>query len=150
MPSSPSLPKKRMRFIDRKLDNGMGRAVARRTYLRRVIDKNTARERWETWSEVANRVALGNTSLLEKNFPSTAKQRQSITIHISIGSVLCLASLNMEMKPNLSVTWRFLPIVRLLPSYILFICCRLVQELVDHMMMICAWRIWITCPTCGV
>jgi len=89
MPSSPSLPKKRMRFIDRKLDNGMGRAVARRTYLRRVIDKNTARERWETWSEVANRVALGNTSLLGKKFP---KHRQTeyklLRKHISNGSVL--------------------------------------------------------------
>ncbi len=89
MPSSPSLPKKRMRFIDRKLDNGMGRAVARRTYLRRVIDKETQRERWETWSEVADRVALGNTSLLGNKF---SKHRQSeyelMRKHISNGSVL--------------------------------------------------------------
>ena len=61
------LPKKRMRFAKRKLDPGMGKAVARRTYLRKVTDQETGRERWEDWQEVADRVALGN-SLLTKNF----------------------------------------------------------------------------------
>ncbi len=60
------LPKKQMKFINRKLDSGMGKAVARRTYLRKIKDKKTGRERWEKWSEVAERVALGNTLLLEK------------------------------------------------------------------------------------
>lgn len=60
-----TLPKKRMRFIDRKLDQGMGKAVARRTYLRKIKDSKTGRERWEKWSEVADRVALGNTSLVK-------------------------------------------------------------------------------------
>jgi len=66
MTKKTTLPKKRMKFIDRKLENGMGRAVARRTYLRKIEDKETGRERWETWSEVAQRVALGNTLLTNK------------------------------------------------------------------------------------
>jgi adenosylcobalamin-dependent ribonucleoside-triphosphate reductase len=90
---SPSLPKKKMTFINRKLDGGMGMAVARRTYLRRVIDAKSGHERWETWEEVAERVALGNTSLLgyskNKKFD---KHRQedyaTLKKHISNGSIL--------------------------------------------------------------
>jgi len=62
--TSKTLPKKQMHFTNRKLDDGMGTAVARRTYLRKIIDSKTGRERWEKWSEVADRVALGNTLLL--------------------------------------------------------------------------------------
>lgn len=69
------LPKKRMRFAKRRLDPGMGKAVARRTYLRKVTDQETGRERWENWQEVADRVALGN-SLLVKNFKGVGKKHQ--------------------------------------------------------------------------
>lgn len=89
MPKTQSLPKKRMKFIDRRLDNGMGRAVARRTYLRRVIDEDSKRERWETWSEVAHRVALGNTDLLGKKSPKHRKSEYKLLRkHISNGSIL--------------------------------------------------------------
>jgi chaperonin GroEL len=62
------LPKKPMQFIDRKLDSGMGEAVARRTYLRRVTDKDSSRERWETWSEVADRVELLQNLITQEPF----------------------------------------------------------------------------------
>ena len=58
--------KKRMSFKERRLDSGMGLAVARRTYLRKAVDPTTKKERWETWAEVAHRVALGNTLLTNK------------------------------------------------------------------------------------
>ena len=78
-----------MKFIDRKLDNGMGMAVAKRTYLRRVTDPQTDRERWETWREVAERVALGNTLLID---PKQKKHREAeyrlLKKHISNGSML--------------------------------------------------------------
>ncbi|PIR62590.1 MAG: ribonucleoside-diphosphate reductase, partial [Candidatus Pacebacteria bacterium CG10_big_fil_rev_8_21_14_0_10_42_12] len=89
MPSTSQLPKKKMKFIDRKLDNGMGRAVARRTYLRRITDDKTGRERWETWREVADRVSLGNTSLLGKKFPKHREEEYELMRkHISNGSLL--------------------------------------------------------------
>ena len=68
-----TLPKKRMRFAKRKLDPGMGKAVARRTYLRKITDPETGRERWEDWQEVADRVATGNVSLI-KNFKGIGKK----------------------------------------------------------------------------
>lgn len=68
-----SLPKKRMRFAKRKLDPGMGKAVARRTYLRKLTDPETGRERWEDWQEVAERVAKGNVSLVT-NFKGIGKK----------------------------------------------------------------------------
>lgn len=96
--TNTALPKKRMRFKERKLDNGMGKAVARRTYLRKIIDKKTGRERWEKWSEVADRVALGNTLLLENIkkfgvFRTQSKQHQKdeykvLKKHISNASLL--------------------------------------------------------------
>jgi len=63
MNAAAALPKKKMKFIERKLDNGMGMAVAKRTYLRKIAVKG-AEDRWETWAEVADRVANGNTLLL--------------------------------------------------------------------------------------
>ncbi len=65
MTAAATLPKKRMKFIERKLDGGMGMAVAKRTYLRKV-DDGSEEGRWETWAEVADRVAKGNTLLLKK------------------------------------------------------------------------------------
>ena len=89
MSSTSQLPKKKMKFIDRKLDNGMGRAVARRTYLRRITDDKTGRERWETWREVADRVALGNTTLLGKKLPKHREEEYELMRkHISNGSLL--------------------------------------------------------------
>lgn len=60
--------KKQMKFTTRHLDPGMGMAVARRTYLRKLYDEKKDEERWETWGEVADRVARGNTSLLSDKF----------------------------------------------------------------------------------
>lgn len=81
-----------MKFIDRKLDEGMGKAVARRTYLRKVEDETTGRERWERWPEVAQRVARGNTSLV-KNFKGIGKKHQEeefelLKKHIANASML--------------------------------------------------------------
>jgi len=89
MSPAASLPKKKMKFMERPLDKGMGVAVARRTYLRRVIDQTTNHERWETWSEVADRVAFGNTRLIPKG--QKAHQQSEYEIlkkHISNGSLL--------------------------------------------------------------
>lgn len=89
MPSASSLPKKKMKFIERSLDKGMGKAVARRTYLRRITDPKTKRERWETWPEVADRVAQGNTSLIPKGQKKHAQSEYEILKkHIANGSLL--------------------------------------------------------------
>jgi adenosylcobalamin-dependent ribonucleoside-triphosphate reductase len=78
-----------MKYIARKLDSGMGRAVARRTYLRRVTDGTSGRERWETWEEVADRVAVGNTALLGKKLPKERERDyQLLKKHIANGSIL--------------------------------------------------------------
>lgn len=75
-----------MQFIERELDPGMGRAVARRTYLRQIKNGHT---RWETWAEVAERVARGNVSLLGDSFREHAEEEYSILKrHIANGSVL--------------------------------------------------------------
>jgi adenosylcobalamin-dependent ribonucleoside-triphosphate reductase len=87
-----ALPKRKMKFIERKLDSGMGMAVAKRTYLRKITDANSGRERWENWAEVADRVATGNTLLL-KNFGKKFLKDQPgeyelLRKHIANGSVL--------------------------------------------------------------
>lgn len=92
MSPKAALPKKKMRFIERKLDQGMGKAVARRTYLRKVVDEKTNHERWEKWPEVADRVARGNTALV-KNFKGIGKKHQEeeyqlLKKHISNASML--------------------------------------------------------------
>ena len=88
-PATKSLPKRKMKFIERKLDAGMGKAVARRTYLRRIKDEKTGRERWETWPEVAHRVALGNVSLLSDKYRKHKKQEYEVLKkHIANGSLL--------------------------------------------------------------
>jgi len=89
MTASSALPKKKMKFIERKLDNGMGMAVAKRTYLRKVTDADSGRERWETWAEVAERVAKGNTLLIPKAEKEHQKEDYEILRkHISNGSIL--------------------------------------------------------------
>ncbi len=82
-------PKKKMRFIERKLDSGMGVAVARRTYLRRITDKTTGKEHWESWSEVADRVATGNVSLIPKGQKKHREEEWAVLRkHIANGSIL--------------------------------------------------------------
>lgn len=92
MSPKTTLPKKKMKFIERKLDKGMGKAVARRTYLRRITDEDSGRERWEQWSEVAERVARGNTALV-RNFKGIGKKHQEeeyelLKKHIANASML--------------------------------------------------------------
>ncbi|MCA9369733.1 hypothetical protein KC686_01105, partial [Candidatus Woesebacteria bacterium] len=88
-PATLKLPKRTMEFRERNLDKGMGVAVARRTYLRRVTDKNSGKERWETWPEVADRVSFGNTRLV-KNLDSKhrSSERKLLQKHIANGSIL--------------------------------------------------------------
>jgi ribonucleoside-triphosphate reductase (formate) len=92
MTPAPALPKKKMQFIDRKLDSGMGMAVAKRTYLRKIVDKKTGKEHWESWAEVADRVAKGNTSLLKKYGDKFDADRKAdlklLKKHIANGSIL--------------------------------------------------------------
>lgn len=94
MSPTATLPKKRMKFTERKLDSGMGQAVAMRTYLRKITDKDGT-EHWETWSDVANRVSKGNSLLL--NTPALkgktprshrAQEEELLRKHIANGSVL--------------------------------------------------------------
>lgn len=94
MTASAALPKRKMKFIERKLDSGMGMAVAKRTYLRKIEEKN-GEERWESWAEVADRVANGNTLLLTTKAlkGKTEKKHQKAEYelmkkHISNGSIL--------------------------------------------------------------
>jgi adenosylcobalamin-dependent ribonucleoside-triphosphate reductase len=78
------LPKIKMRFTNRKLAKGLGEAVAKRTYLRTDKKGNL-----EPWSEVAERVAKGNVSLLPKNLKKTKKEEYEILKkHIANASLL--------------------------------------------------------------
>ncbi len=92
MSPADSFPIKKMKFTNRKLDSGMGMAVAKRTYLRQIMDPKTGREHWESWEEVADRVAKGNTLLLKKygkKFVADMKKDYEIMKrHISNGSLL--------------------------------------------------------------
>ncbi|MBU0576799.1 ribonucleoside-diphosphate reductase [Patescibacteria group bacterium] len=82
------LPKKQMKFEDRRLDQGLGKAVARRTYLRKLANPKTGRERWEKWSEVAERVSVGNTSLIKDDLKHQKAEYKILRKHISNGSLL--------------------------------------------------------------
>lgn len=64
----------------RELDPGMGQAVAERTVLRRKPDGN-----WETWGDVADRVALGNTLLTT---PFAEEDYLPLRDHIASGRLL--------------------------------------------------------------
>jgi len=66
----------------RPLHPGMGQAVAERTYLRKKDDGE-----WETWGEVADRVALGN-SLLCKDKSEQKKEQEILRRHLANGSLL--------------------------------------------------------------
>ncbi len=77
-----------MKFEDRRLDQGLGKAVARRTYLRRLTNPKTNRERWEKWSEIAERVALGNSMLITGDKKYQKSEYKVLRKHISNGSLL--------------------------------------------------------------
>lgn len=66
----------------RELHPGMGRAVAERTILRRKPDGE-----WETWGDVADRVALGN-SLLCADQEEQAREYEVLRQHIANASIL--------------------------------------------------------------
>lgn len=71
--------KKRMRFTTRRLATGLGKAVAKRTILRGD----------ETWEDVALRVALGNTSLLPKEWEEHRQQEfELLRKHIANATLL--------------------------------------------------------------
>lgn len=82
--ATTGLPKRKMKFTERRLAKGLGEAVANRTYLRTDQDGKL-----EPWGDVAKRVALGNVSLLPKKF---AKERASeyelMRKHIANASLL--------------------------------------------------------------
>lgn len=85
---SPRPYRQKMKFTERQLDPGMGMAVARRTYLRKKKDKN-GKEKWETWGEVAERVARGNTALLgKKKLQHQKDEYKLLKKHIANGSIL--------------------------------------------------------------
>ena len=83
----------------RELHEGMGQAVAERTILRKVslhdghtlsLDEVAEKKepwRWETWGDVAERVALGN-SLLEPNYDRRESEYQELRKHIGSGVLL--------------------------------------------------------------
>lgn len=71
-----------MRAVVREIDGGMGRAVAERTVLRRKDDGS-----FESWGDVASRVALGNALLC----PDPAKvevERDTLEHHIGKATLL--------------------------------------------------------------
>jgi len=80
----------------RPLHPGMGQAVAERTILRKVdpvtrieLPKNASKGtpfEWETWGEVADRVALGNSLLAPSN--EQASEFQLLRKHIANASLL--------------------------------------------------------------
>jgi adenosylcobalamin-dependent ribonucleoside-triphosphate reductase len=81
-----SLPKKQMRFKERKLSKGLGEAVAKRTILRTKADGEL-----ESWSDVAERVAFGNASLLGDTKKWQAHRKEEYEIlrkHIANASLL--------------------------------------------------------------
>ena len=82
--ATQKLPKKRMRFKDRKLSKGLGEAVAKRTILREMENGKL-----EEWKDVAHRVALGNSSLLPKKAKKEREEEyELLRKHISNASLL--------------------------------------------------------------
>lgn len=77
-----TLPKKKMKFMERKLSKGLGEAVAKRTILRTKEDGSL-----ETWSDVAHRVAMGN-SLLSKDKTHQKAEYELLRKHIANASLL--------------------------------------------------------------
>jgi len=81
---SSALPKRQMKFVDRELAKGLGRAVAKRTYLRTDEDGQL-----EKWAEVADRVAKGNVALIPAKDKRHRNQEYKILHkHIANASLL--------------------------------------------------------------
>lgn len=89
MTATESLPKKKMKYMDRKLDGGMGMAVAKRTYLRKIAVPGKE-DRFEEWSEVAERVAKGNSLLSPSSLGKKHREAEYEVMrkHIANGSLL--------------------------------------------------------------
>ena len=66
----------------RKLDPGMGQAVAKRTVLRKVEGE------WESWGDVADRVAAGNVSLAPGGIAANMQEFAELRDHIAEGRIL--------------------------------------------------------------
>ncbi len=81
----------------RPLAPGMGEAVARRTVLRKKNFDGTAYSKenelaktphtWETWSDVADRVAMGNT-MIRADLEDMGREFKTLRDHIANGSIL--------------------------------------------------------------
>ncbi|HQM15614.1 MAG TPA: ribonucleoside-diphosphate reductase [Candidatus Woesebacteria bacterium] len=83
-PKKNSLPKVPMKYTNRALAPGLGRAVAKRTYLRTDENGNL-----EKWSQVAKRVALGNTLLMKNTDKHEQEQEYEVLRkHIANASLL--------------------------------------------------------------
>src|SRR3989344_392804 len=75
----PAAMKKKVRFVDRKLFPGLGEAVAKRTIMRKD----------ETWGDVAERVALGNSLLAPKKMKKHQEaEYELLKKHIANASLL--------------------------------------------------------------
>ncbi len=84
MPTQATLPKKQMKFTVRTLTKGLGEAVAKRTILR--TDKNG---KLESWSDVADRVAMGNSLLIPSDEKKHRKDEyELLKKHITNASIL--------------------------------------------------------------
>ncbi|MBT4124323.1 MAG: ribonucleoside-diphosphate reductase [Candidatus Pacebacteria bacterium] len=69
--------------MDRRLAKGLGEAVAKRTILRTDTKGNL-----ETWAQVAERVAKGNTSLINKDKSHKKEEYDLLKKHVSNASLL--------------------------------------------------------------
>lgn len=82
--AAQDLPKKKMKFTERKLTKGLGEAVAKRTILRTKSNGEL-----ETWSDVADRVAKGNTGLIDSSERKHRKEEyELLRKHIANASIL--------------------------------------------------------------
>lgn len=81
---STKLPKKKMKFVERRLSRGLGEAVAKRTILRQKDNGEL-----ETWGDVADRVAKGNTLLIPSDERKHRKEEfEVLRKHIANASIL--------------------------------------------------------------
>ena len=80
MPEQPRIIYPSVEVLPRELDSGMGQAVAERTILRKKDDGS-----FETWGDVAKRVAVGNTMLDPEYGPNDV---DNLYAHISKATLL--------------------------------------------------------------
>ncbi|MFZ5376556.1 MAG: hypothetical protein ACOZAN_02695 [Patescibacteria group bacterium] len=79
-----TLPKKKMSFKIRQLSSGLGEAVAKRTILRTKQNGEI-----ESWEDVAERVAEGNSGLLPEKYKAHRKEeKELLKKHIANASIL--------------------------------------------------------------